>query len=1347
MFNATNVLQIRQLFEYSVDKHPNNIALVCDDCVFSYQELESRVNQLANYLIGQGINEQHCVGILLERSLYSYLSILAVLKTGAAYVPIETELPDARISYIFADMPFHSVITSISQFTRQATIKFPNAILIDGVKDDISKQPTDRPKLTPCVAEALCYVIYTSGSTGTPKGVEITHNNICHYVAVASKLYNMSSEDRIYQGFSLAFDASLEELWMAFANGAALVACTIKDMRSGIGLIDFLNHNNVTVFSTVPTLLATLNGTIPNLRLLILGGEACTANLIQRWSRAGLKIMNTYGPTEATVIATYSECYPDKPITIGKPLPGYDVFILDEKLQPLPNGQAGELCIAGLGLARGYVNRPDLTAIKFIKNPRDVKQRLYRTGDLATITSSGDIQFMGRIDEQVKLRGFRIELNEIETVIMAYAAINQAVVSLQELESPVLVAYLIVDKNSPFDLSQLKHALRQKLPHYMIPSHFELMELLPTLSSGKINRKALPKPKKTLMQANYVPPQTNLEQTIAAVWEKDLHYHPISTEADFFYDLGGHSLTAAKVISNLRDLSGMEGISILDLYNNPTVKKLAGKIGSGHLNKQAETRPVIKNKTSIMRYFLCSVGQFFGCLLQFAVRAWQLLVVILCYNLFLQDAPFFSKESLLIYTALFLGMPIVSSVFVILAKWILLGRVKAGVYKVWGWFYFRWWLVDRLQNNVLFLGYFIGSPLIILYYRLLGANIGKNCYISSENIAVFDLLTIGDNSSVGYDACLLGYVVQDGWLKIGPITIGNNCFVGARSVIGLDTVLHDASKLGDMSMLPSHGCIPTNQYFSGSPACRVATPPDHISNQNKAFAEVKPITIFYYGILHYLCFIFNKMVYFICFFPALTLIVYFHKQTHSLFTVFIAAPTGAIAFLGLYYLAVAACKKLLMNRIKPGVYSIYSLYYLRQWLIVQLLDTEEVYVLADTLFFPCFLRLLGAKLGKRVEMGEAPHLIPDLITIHDEGFTASAAALAWPSVYQSKIKFASVQIGKRGFIGNGSLLPAGSQIGDGVLLGCMTMPPTNNRAADNQTTWLGSPAIFLPRREKIAGYSDSDQYTPSRKLFNRRILIEFIRIILPMTFVLMRLFNMLYLVMIVFSNDSLLMVFLLLPVAELLIVLGLVLAVVLLKWFILGRVKPATKSIWNVFIRKNDIIISLYAYFVNPYFTNLVLGTAFAPMLLRCLGSKIGKKVFINTSYFTEFDLTSIGNETCINFHAVIQTHLYEDRIYKMSTVNIDEGSNIGIAALVLYDAVMKKNSNLGDFSLLMKGERLAANTHWQGIPAQPISNGYVDTSANSLIIECHDAAYRQVSKHRKAIGVELSTDPLVQKS
>lgn len=1303
-------MQIQQFFEYSVDNYPNNIALVCDNQSLTYLELEHYSNRLANYLLSEGLCENSIVALLLERSVESYIAILATLKIGATYVPIDVEHPDERVNFILSDMAFQAVLTSSTQMKRTG-LQLPRAFLLDEIKSELAKHSSARPLVNQDLtdSENLCYVIYTSGSTGKPKGVEITHRSICHYVAVASDIYEMTAQDRVYQGFSLAFDASLEELWMAFANGAALIACTNKDTRSGVDLIDFLQTHKVSVFSTVPTLLSTLEGKLPDLRLLILGGESCTASLVRRWSRPGLRIMNTYGPTEATVIATYADCAPDKPVTIGKPLPGYETLILDDNLQPVAIGETGELCIGGRGLAKGYVNRPDFNAKKFINNPQNKTQRLYRTGDLVAQTANGDLQFLGRVDDQIKLRGFRIELNEIEAVMMEFEGINQAVVSLQNLAEPTLVAYLKTDKNTAFELERFKLFLRTRLPIYMIPSLFEKIEAFPLLASGKVDRKQLPQPTQTVKTREYIAPKTALEKQIATSWETSLELESISIEADFFYDLGGHSLSAAKVVSNLRKIPALKNISILDLYQNPSIRKLAlkfKKITSNAQNSKVhevhEQRE--RNTSPNWMYYLCGTGQALGCMLQYAVSAWQLLAVIICYSWATERQSFFSWGSLGIFLTLFLAMPIISLTFTIAMKWLLLGRVKPGHYKLWGWFYFRWWLVDRLQKNVFSAKHLIGSPLIILYYRLLGAKIGKNCYIGSVNISTHDLISIGDNTSLGYDVRALGYIVEDGWLKIGHVTIGSNCFIGARALVNINTVMEDEAVLDHLSMLPKNSVIAKGQFFAGSPACLTTTPSTHITKQHQKLEQSSIAKNISFGILHYLCLVFVMMVYYTCYLPGIMLVSHFYEQSHYLTTILVATPLGAVTFLSLYFLSIFLCKKILMDKVKPGNYPLQSFYFLRQWTVVKMLDIDEIYVMADSLYFPLFLKFLGANIGKRVEMGETPHIIPDLISIQDGGFTASSVAMSWPEIYNGSISFASVKVGNRGFVGNMSLLPSGSHIGDGALLGCMSITPPNNRAADANTAWLGSPAVFLPKRELFTGFSETETFNPSKKLYRQRLAVEFARIISPTVFSLILLFNMLYVLDFLLGNFSLLNTFLILPFAEAGITFGLVGFIILMKWVMLGRIKASATPTWNMFIWKNDVREYLYSYFINQHLTYMILGTPFVAFLFRAMGAKIGKRFFTASAEFAEFDLIAIGDEVCINAETLIQTHLYEDRIFKLSNLVIKSGCNIGDASMILYDTVMEKNATLGSLSLLMKGERLPANTRWEGIPAQSVS-------------------------------------------
>lgn len=1295
-------MQLHHFFEESVDKYPGNSALICDDVSLSYQELEIRANQLAHYLLEQNIVPGSVVGILLERSIDCFVSILALLKIGAAYVPIEVEYPDERINYILADLPFSAVLTSSKQ-KRRTQIHFAHPIILDELQSLVKQESISRPLLEQSDNENLCYIIYTSGSTGKPKGVEITHRSICHYVQAAGDIYAMTDKDRVYQGFSLAFDASMEEVWMAFAHGAGLIVCTDKDTRSGVGLLEFLQKHQVSVFSTVPTLLSSLEGTTNNLRVLILGGEACSTNLINKWQSPNLKIFNTYGPTEATVIATYSECMPGQEINIGKPLPGYSAYILDEHLHPVADGSLGELCIGGVGLARGYVSRPELTACKFIPHPNDPSLRLYRTGDLAYKTINGEIQFAGRIDDQVKLRGFRIELNEIESVILDYKAIGQAVVSLQDLPQPTLVAYLSVINNAEFDLGHFQTYLRSKLPDYMMPHLFELIESFPLLASGKIDRKNLPKPSQTCAAREYIAPSSSLEKQIAAVWQTALNNDPISVTADFFYDLGGHSLLAAKVISNLRKLPNFVGISILDLYQNPSIRQLAAKIEQTevrHKIHESKTEK-IKHRVSDFNYYLCGLGQFFGCLFQYGVGAWQLLVVILCYTWLGENQSYLSLESITMYITLLLMMPLVSLCLTVVAKWLLLGRVKPGEYPVWGWFYFRWWLVQGLQNNVFQSKYIVGTPIINLFYRLLGAKVGANSFIATIHMAVPDLLSIGENSTISNEVRILGYVVEDGWLKIGTITIGNECYVGARSVLGINTILEDNAVLDDMSMLPAGSVIESKQFYSGSPARKNSIPANHVTLQSRATVKPSIIETVNYGFLHYFALVVVNMLYYVSFLPSVYILDYFYQNGSYLLMLTVGAPIASLVFLIVHFTNVCVSKKIILGNPKAGSYRLNSFYYLRQSMVLKILDIDEIGVLADSLFYPFLLRMLGAKIGKKVEMGEAPQLIPDFLTVAKGGFAASGVALAWPSVYKGYVTYGPVSIGENAFIGNVSLLPQGTHIGEGGLLGCMTMPPANNQAAQAFSYWLGSPPMFLPTREMIGGFPDDVTYNPSKRLFFLRVAVELFRIILPSTCTLILISTLFYALGYLLQNTSHMTTFLLVPFIECGINIAIVLGLIALKWILVGRIKPSIKPLWDLFIWKNDIREFSYGYYINPHLTDLILGTPFIAVLYRAMGAKIGKRVFINTEGFAEFDLINIGDDVCINRDTLIQTHLYEDRIFKLGALKIENGCNVGVGSMVLYNTIMEPNSSLGSFSLLMKGETLPANTCWEGSPAQ----------------------------------------------
>ena len=371
------------------------------------------------------------MGIAFDRSELPIIAILGCLKAGAAYVPIDASHPDERIRFILAEADTAAVLSERAQLARMSRLFGGRIVLLDDqffwrTRPRLAAASAARPLHTDTGLSPhdLCYVIYTSGTTGRPKGVLTEHRNAVHFVRAFNQVCKTGPRDRVYQGFSLSFDGSVEEMWMAFSNGATLVVPAQDAPKFGNDLARYLAQQRVTYFSTVPTMLTTMSEPVPLLRQLVVSGEVCPPQLVARWAGPGRLMLNVYGPTEATVNATAAVCRPGAPITLGRPLIGYETLILDGDINPVPQGTMGELYIAGPGIARGYLKRPDLTQASFVTLPQDGR-RMYRTGDLACINAAGELEFFGRLDRQVKIRGFRVELAEIEARIAGAAAREQ----------------------------------------------------------------------------------------------------------------------------------------------------------------------------------------------------------------------------------------------------------------------------------------------------------------------------------------------------------------------------------------------------------------------------------------------------------------------------------------------------------------------------------------------------------------------------------------------------------------------------------------------------------------------------------------------------------------------------------------------------------------------------------------------------------------------------------------------------------------------------------------------------------------------------------------------------------
>ena len=572
---------LHSIFEQTCITYPENAAVFYNGQTFTYQQINEKANQLARYLHLKGIGRGDYCAILVPRSADMYIAMLAILKIGAAYIPMDVSIPKERLHFVLTDSGSKGIISHSRFFDKYEGHSCTKIILNDEESTIssfdafdfrlIDQQPTP---------DDIAYIIYTSGTTGTPKGVKIPHSAICNLVRTEGEIFKLNTSDKVFQGFSISFDASLEEIWLAFYAGAQLFVGTEEIIQSGPQMATFINENQITVFSTVPTLLSTLSEDLPSVTTLILGGEACSMELVKKWSTVKRRMVNTYGPTEATVIATYSDCIPNKKVTIGKPVVNYCTYILDANQQIVPIGVAGELCIGGLSLAEGYINNPTLTALKFITpefeiNPNFPK-RLYRSGDLVRYNQWGEIEFLGRIDSQIKLRGFRIELAEIESQLLNITSVKNCALTVKKDPNGLehLIAYVVIHADQNFDPINTKKELRTKLAPYMIPSRFEVINEIPLLPSGKIDRKQLPDPtfEKEPVQKKRIHRTT--EEYITHLWETLFGMGAIAPTDDFF-DLGGHSLLASQMISTMRKDVRFEKLSVKDVYSYPTIEKLS----------------------------------------------------------------------------------------------------------------------------------------------------------------------------------------------------------------------------------------------------------------------------------------------------------------------------------------------------------------------------------------------------------------------------------------------------------------------------------------------------------------------------------------------------------------------------------------------------------------------------------------------------------------------------------------------------------------------------------------------------------------------------------------------------
>ena len=569
---------LHELFEEQVTRSGESVALVCGEEEVSYEELDRRANQLAHYLGRQGVGPEALVGVLVERSVEMVVAVLGVLKAGGAYVPLDPVYPRERLRFMVEDAGVSVLLTQRSLVGKVPELQ-TKVVALDEAWEQIAQESATNPPVV-TTSDNLAYVIYTSGSTGQPKGVQIQHGALINFLTAMRERPGFSASDVFLSVTSLSFDIAGLELFLPLITGARVVVASREEVVDGGLLMTRLESSGATVMQATPATWRLLleAGWQGDSELQVLcGGEAMGAKLAQELAARSRELWNLYGPTESTIWSSVSKVDGGSAVTIGMPMANTQLYVLDGQGQAVPIGVAGELYIAGDGLARGYLKRPELTAEKFVANPfsRRPGARMYRTGDLVRYRHSGELEFLGRLDQQVKLRGYRIELGEIEAALESHAAVQQAVVTVREEQ---LVAYVVGGESALGSVravaGELRPYLRERLPEYMVPQHWMVLEQVPLTASGKIDRKSLPAPAaERSFELDQDEETTPMEELVVCIWSEVLKLDAVGRDENFF-ELGGHSLLATQVISRVRKMFGVE-VTLRQLFEEPTVRSFS----------------------------------------------------------------------------------------------------------------------------------------------------------------------------------------------------------------------------------------------------------------------------------------------------------------------------------------------------------------------------------------------------------------------------------------------------------------------------------------------------------------------------------------------------------------------------------------------------------------------------------------------------------------------------------------------------------------------------------------------------------------------------------------------------
>ncbi|MFJ3673775.1 Pls/PosA family non-ribosomal peptide synthetase [Streptomyces sp. NPDC090106] len=1217
----------------------------------TYRELAAEVERLRRTLGEAGVGLGDRVGVRVPSGTNDlYVAILAVLAAGAAYVPVDAEDPDERAELVFGEAEVRAVIGA------------GHALTVTGRAD----VPAARPG-----AGHDAWIIFTSGSTGKPKGVAVTHENAAAFVDAEAALFlteePIGPGDRVMAGLSVAFDASCEEMWLAWRYGACLVPVPRSQVRSGADLGPWLVEQEITVVSTVPTLAALWEPeTLNDVRLLIFGGEACPPELTQRLVTEGREVWNTYGPTEATVVACAALMSGAEPIRIGLPLDGWELAVVDEAGRPVRMGESGQLVIGGVGLARYLDAEKD--AEKYAPLESLGWERAYRSGDLVKAEPEG-LVFLGRADEQIKLGGRRIELGEVDAALQALPGVAGAAAAVRTARSgnQLLVGYLVAQDG--WDQAAAVRELRAELPAALVPLLAPVAEL-PTRTSGKVDRDALPWPLEGLETGGPAEELYGTEAWLAEQWAEVLGI-PVSGAADDFFAIGGSSLAAAQLTGRLR--SRYPNAAVLDIYQQPVLRKLARRLEESGPEDTAERQvaPVPLRAKVIQLLVLVPLFTLLG-------LRWTVVLAALGNLLPYAWLPSASWWLLGALGALLFSPPGRLAIGAGGARLLLRG-VRPGRHPRGGGVHLRLWAAERLAEFSGATG--LTGAWLERYARALGARIGPDVDLHSLP-PVTGLLKLGRGAAVESEVDLSGYWLDGDRLEIGAVRVGAHAVVGTRSILFPGARVGKRAEVAPGSAVT--GQIPTGQRWAGAPAVK-------LGKAKRNWPKERPRKGTYWRVMYGLTGFALTALPVLAGGAALLVGREFFTPDAPLAGAAAALVPATLAFGLAYALLILVAVRLLSLGLREGTHPTHSRIGWQAWTVTQLMDRsrEVLFPLYAGLVTPVWLRLLGMRIGRGAEVSTVLAL-PSLTTVGEGAFLADDTLTAPYELGGGWMRIGRAEIGRRAFLGNSGMTAPGRSVPDGGLVGVLSATP---KKAKKGSSYLGLPPVRLPR--SASGGDQSRTYDPPARLLWARGAVELFRIV-P-----------------VFCSAGVAV----LTVAALCALGGWAWALsgavllaagllagglsVLAKWLLVGRHRSGEHPLWSGFVWRNELADTFVEVVAVPWLAGSVPGTPVMTAWLRGLGARIGKGVWVESYWLPETDLVTLEDAATVNRGCVLQTHLFHDRILRTDTVVLREGATLGPGGIVLPGSTIGARTTLGPASLVMAAESVPDDTRWLGNPIE----------------------------------------------